>query len=144
MCKTVMINEAKELSKKNLKHMNDRHDLIIIDIEIGNEKMKALLDTGANTSYISYNCIINMKMHNMMDKRNKIKYKNTSCNMVSYGTLWHVGMHIGDMECNSKFSVIDMNADVDVVLGLNFIKQYGVIIDYKNRELYFEDFMLRF
>ena len=144
MCKTVMINEAKALSKRDLKHMNDRHDLIIIEMRINDEKVRALLDTGANTSYISYNCVLNMKMENMIDKRNKIKYKNTSCNMISYGTLWHVKMNISDIECSCKFSVIDMNAEVDMVLGLNFIKQYGVIIDYNNRELYFENFMLRF
>lgn len=104
-----------------------------INMLINNKTVTALLDTQASGSFISSrltNLLPEIQYNDMEDVRGAVKYMKYKC----------LGQGILKGKCSTvnidlKVMVI-LNLDPDIILGHDFLTQYGVILDYTSQELF--------
>ena len=114
---------------------------IILEAKIGEFPCKLLLDTGAGISYLNSKKAneLNLKIGgkaSFMDLRGELQE-----------TIYHLGENLCVAEniCQKKIELLSgnsiedflsTNGKIDGILGLNWIENYSILIDYQNLNLY--------
>lgn len=114
---------------------------IIINIKIGNQLCKFLLDSGAGISYL------NQVKANELNLKigGKASYMDISGELIE--SIYHIGENlcVDENMCQKKIELISgnsienfitMNGRLDGILGLNWIEKYSILIDFQNFSLY--------
>ncbi|CAF3952955.1 unnamed protein product [Adineta steineri] len=101
--------------------------LLYLDVIINNKCMKAMIDTGANRAFISYQALP------IFNTQQFINPKQKSASLAIFGSL-DLHVVIGDMSTSIKAYVVK-NLCVECILGMDFISKYKVIIDVDERAI---------
>ncbi|MBK7055921.1 MAG: hypothetical protein IPH52_12875 [Leptospiraceae bacterium] len=132
--------------KKNLKEfkripfvLSEGH--IILEVMIGKFPCKLLLDTGAGISYLNQKKAVELNLKiggkaSFMDLRGELQE-----------TIYHLGENLCVAEnlCQKKIELLSgisiedflsTNGKLDGILGLNWIENYSILVDYQNLNLY--------
>ena len=97
--------------------------------------VKILIDTGASSSII-YNSTINrLNLNDKVDSTYKTLLSGIGLE-VSVGRIWYTNLQMSDY--NFPVSLVVSNNDInniDIILGMNFLKACNAILDLKNMML---------
>ncbi len=106
-------------------------NLLYINGIINNIPLKMIIDTAATTSIIFKDTINKLNLHYLIDREEQICLNGIGSEL-SIGRLWYV-----EIELNKyiyPISLIASNSkilDYDMIIGINFLKTYQSIIDFK-------------
>ncbi len=114
---------------------------IILDAKIGNSPCRLLLDTGAGISYL------NQRKANELDLKIGGKASFMDLRGELQETIYHLGENlcVDENICQKKIELLSGNSiedflsddrKLDGILGLNWIENYSILIDYQNLNLY--------
>jgi hypothetical protein len=114
---------------------------ILLDAKIGNAPCRLLLDTGAGISYL------NQKKANELDLKIGGKASFMDLRGELQETIYHLGENlcVDENICQKKIELLSGNSiedflstdgKLDGILGLNWIENYSILIDYQNLNLY--------
>jgi len=111
--------------------------MLYINVEINNFKVSALVDTGAQSSFMSLNFCKKYNLMNMLDTRFSGIARGVGASRI-VGVIHAINMKIMNKIIPIKINVIENN-DVGFVLGLDNLRKYNCNIDLKKNGLVFPD-----
>ena len=102
--------------------------LLYLNVLVNNKHMKAMIDTGANRTFISFQALSTSHNRQFIDKKQKIaSLANGQTSISILGTL-DLHIVIGDMPTSIRAYVVkDLCAEC--ILGMNFISKYKALIN---------------
>ena len=119
--------------------LSDGH--IILEAKIGSFPCRLLLDTGAGISYLNQKKAVELNLKiggkaSFMDLRGELQE-----------TIYHLGENlcVDENLCQKKIELLSgisiedflsSNGKLDGILGLNWIENYSILVDYQNLNLY--------
>lgn len=109
--------------------------MLYIEVEVNKTKIKAFVDSGAQTTIMSKDCAIKCNMLDMVDPR----FAGVAMGVGQAKILGKVHLaplSIGGQFYNASFSVMDQVQGVDLLIGLDLLKRYQCNIDLKNDVLH--------
>jgi hypothetical protein len=112
--------------------MIKQNNLIYINGYINNKLLKVIIDTGASISIIPELILKNLKLDLFIDSSRKSQLIGM-CTDISIGKLWYVDLVLDNNNFPLNLTVIkNQIKDYDIILGINFLKEYQAIIDFNN------------
>ena len=143
---------------KYIKNMLTPQNLIIVNGRINKIPLRILVNTGATHNFIYKNKVVEAKIDIMIDLNLK---NNTNANV--YGTLWYyeIDIEIKKNLDRSQYTTLPINLivlednktnfrktsnstksynnDFDMIVGINFMRYYGLIINFNTNTLEFDN-----
>ena len=115
-----------------------------IQIKIGNNYYKTLIDTGAEVSVIPEDIILKENLDFLIDDRYKAKMYGIG-NSDSIGKIHYLEIEYNNYKIPISFTVLSKNNKLNnLILGMNFINNYSININFKKYQLEFENFNIPF
>jgi predicted aspartyl protease len=125
-----------------------------IRIKIGNNYYKTLIDTGAEMSVIPEIIVKNENLEYLIDDRYKSRMYGVG-NSISLGKIHYLEITFSKKKVNdseydnyeipNSFTVLpDSNGMDNIILGMDFINNYSININFKKYQLEFENFNIPF
>ena len=111
--------------------------MLYINAEINKHKIQALIDTGAQSSFMSAFLCQQCGLYNLMDKRFQGIAKGVGASPI-LGVIHAVEIKIENKIILARVNVIENN-DVGFVLGLDNLRKYNCNVDLKKNGLVFPD-----
>ena len=111
--------------------------MLFINIEINKNKIQALIDTGAQSSFISADVCQKCGLFNLMDKRFQGIAKGIGASRI-LGVIHAAEIKIENKIILARINVIENN-EVGFVLGLDNLRKYNCNVDLKKNGLVFPD-----
>lgn len=138
---SILVEENILLFDQNIPGFIIPTNLIIINVLINDVPLKALIDTGATMSVLFKNSIKKCKLDSLVDKNYKTNINgiNGFNNKLSYGKIWYLDININNYCIPCSFTILDnIDKNIDIILGIDFLSIYNINIDFKNKQLIFE------
>ena len=111
--------------------------MLYINAEINKHKIQALIDTGAQSSFMSANLCQKCGLYNLMDRRFQGIARGVGASPI-LGVIHAVEIKIENKIILARVNVIENN-DVGFVLGLDNLRKYNCNVDLKKNGLVFPD-----
>ena len=111
--------------------------MLYINMEINKHKISALIDTGAQSSFMSENMCKKCGLINLMDKRFQGIARGVGASKI-LGVIHSAEIKILDKIILARINIIENN-DVGFVLGLDNLRKHNCNIDLKKNGLVFPD-----
>ena len=111
--------------------------MLYIHVEINNHKIAALIDTGAQSSFISANFCKKCGLMNLMDKRFQGIARGVGASRI-LGVIHAAEIKILNKVILARINVIENN-EVGFVFGLDNLRKYNCNVDLKKNGLVFPD-----
>ena len=111
--------------------------MLYINMEINNHKIAALIDTGAQSSFMSADLCQKCGLMNLMDKRFQGVARGVGASRI-LGVIHAAEIKIMNKVIMAKINIIENN-DVGFVLGLDNLRKYNCNVDLKKNGLVFPD-----
>ena len=111
--------------------------MLYINAEINKHKIQALIDTGAQSSFISADLCQKCGLYNLMDRRFQGIAKGVGASAI-LGVIHAVEIKIEGKIILARVNVIENN-EVGFVLGLDNLRKYNCNVDLKKNGLVFPD-----
>ena len=111
--------------------------MLYINAEINKHKVQALIDTGAQSSFISADLCQKCGLYNLMDRRFQGIAKGVGASAI-LGVIHAVEIKIVDKIILARVNVIENN-EVGFVFGLDNLRKYNCNVDLKKNGLVFPD-----
>ncbi|CAI5449424.1 unnamed protein product [Caenorhabditis angaria] len=110
---------------------------IFIEVEINQEKLKALVDTGAQLSIISKNFAEKCRIFDQLDTRFAVQASGIGGNRAALGKILFVECLVSGNSMRSILTVVE-ELDFELIIGIDFLKAYNAMIDLKNQKIVFD------
>jgi hypothetical protein len=108
---------------------NYRSKMLHLLVEISNNLIKRLVDTGASMSIMSTTFVRELGIMHLVSSSES--YMIASCHLTqALCRISELLVRIGDVQCMMNFMVVDTNS-YDILLGLDFFIKMGVVVDVK-------------
>ena len=153
-----LITQNYNKAEKYIKNMLTLQHLIIVNGRINKIPLKILVNTASTYNFIYKNKLVEAKLDNMIDLNLKNNNMITNSNANIYGTIWYSEIDIQlrqnkeyydyitfpinlivleDNKTSTKTANINKsyNTNFDMIIGMNFIKYYGLIINFTRNTL---------
>lgn len=133
------IYQLYEFALDNIPEMLFPSNLIKINGKIDNQDIIIMIDTGATFSIISESTIEKLNLNNTIDRKMTADLNGIG-KEISTGRIWYVELLID--ENIYPLSLITANKqidDIDIILGINFLKSYNALIDFKSNRMSLND-----
>ena len=111
--------------------------MLFINVEINKHKVQALIDTGAQSSFISADTCQKCGLSNLIDKRFQGIAKGVGASRI-LGVIHAAEIKIVDKIILAKINVIENN-EIGFVFGLDNLRKYNCNVDLKKNGLVFPD-----
>ena len=111
--------------------------MLYINVEVNKLKTQALIDTGAQSSFMSANLCQKCGLFNLMDKRFQGIARGVGASRI-LGVIHAAEIKILNKVILARVNVIE-NTDVGFVLGLDNLRKYNCNVDLKKNGLVFPD-----
>ena len=111
--------------------------MLFINIEINNKKVNALVDTGAQSSFMSADLCRKCNLMNMVDKRFQGIARGVGSSKI-LGVIHAAQIKIMNKVIMLKINIIENN-EIGFVLGLDNLRKYNCNVDLKKNGLVFPD-----
>ena len=109
----------------------------MVPVRIHGRKYRALIDSGATRSFISPACITETGMKTQ--KNNTFLELGDGSKVLSKFEAMDVLVVIAGRTFKIDFTVLDLLHNVDIVLGISWLKQYNPLVDWSTGNLYILD-----
>ena len=137
--KKLIYNACYEMAITNIPEMTITSEIIILNGFINNKPLRILVDTGASVSLIFSNVIDKLNLSDFVDTRKKKQLTGIGTGN-TIGNLWYIELTLEDMNFPISLTVSDSNIEqFDIILGINFLRSYNAVIDFKNKILRLND-----
>jgi hypothetical protein len=144
-----ILEENYKLGYENIPEMYLPSDLIFLNGKINNIPVKILFDTGAGINTIKKSVVEKAGLDYLIDKKSQVNIVGVNSVKKSYGEIWYTEMELQLNKLNTQssyatigvtFSVIsgdnsDSDSNIDIILGIKFMKSYGTVIDFSSRTI---------
>jgi len=111
--------------------------MLFINIEINNKKVNALVDTGAQSSFMSADLCRKCNLMSMVDKRFQGIARGVGSSRI-LGVIHSAQIKIMNKVIMLKINIIENN-EIGFVLGLDNLRKYNCNVDLKKNRLVFPD-----
>lgn len=111
--------------------------MLFINIEMNNKKVNALVDTGAQSSFMSVDLCRKCNLMNMVDKRFQGIARGVGASKI-IGVIHAAQIKIMNKVIMLKINIIENN-EIGFVLGLDNLRKYNCNVDLKKNGLVFPD-----
>ena len=116
--------------------INDVSKLIIVDVELHGQQLRAALDTGADCSIMSKDTAEQLGI--FLNHQNQVKITGVNGEPVSViGVTDSIPVSFQNSHAELKFHVTNLSA-VDILLGYDWACQTNPIIDWTNKSIHFK------
>lgn len=133
------IYQLYEFALDNIPEMLFPSNLIKINGKINNQNIIIMIDTGASFSIISESTIERLNLNNVIDRKMTADLNGIGRD-ISTGRIWYVELLINDNIYPLSLIASSMITDnIDIILGINFLKSYNALIDFKNNKISLND-----
>ena len=106
-----------------------------IQIKVGHLNCSALCDSGADINVIREQLIRNVACRKLLSDKKFISAVDTEQITILYKV--YLPVYIVGHKLNVKFYVVS-NLYPNVILGLDFLKNHNITLDFQNKKLYFD------
>ena len=111
--------------------------LLVVPVRIHGCEYRALIDSGATRSFISPACITETRMKTR--KKNTFLELGTRAKVLSKFEAMDIPVVIAGRTFKIDFTVSDLLHNVDIVLGITWLKQHNPLVDWSTGNLYILD-----
>ena len=111
--------------------------LLVVPVRIQGREYRALIDSGATHSFISPACITETRMKTR--KNNTFLELGNGSKVLSKFEAMDIPVVIAGRTFKIDFTVSDLLHNVDIVLGITWLKQHNPLVDWSTGNLYILD-----
>lgn len=130
-----LIKISYEMAIDNIPELLVPSSKIILNGHINDCSVRILVDTGAANSVIFANTVDHIELERLIDKKQDIEINGFGTSK-ALGILWYIELELNETLFPLSLIVTDnINIDIDMILGINFLQAYNAQIDFKNRKL---------
>lgn len=120
---------------ENLVSMTVGNYSIIVDMKFEDKTITCMFDTGAQMNVITTTTIEHLKLHDYVDNERASVISGAVGRAKTYGYIPYLPLSLGERACPTNFTVIDAEHPFDCIIGILFMRHYGVVIDFDKSTL---------
>lgn len=104
---------------------------IYVDFECKGKRIKCLFDTGAQSNIMSTKLVSELNIEDHVDTTTKTEFRGVGGNPeTTNGFIPYLQLEFGNYTFPTCFEVIKANMPYDCIIGILFMRTYGVCIDF--------------
>ena len=117
----------------------DWQSLLEVDLQVGQKELRALIDSGADRSYIAQHAIHTTGLKTYTAGRNlQLTLGDGSTTTVQHLVTRNTTLRINDLRCTVNLQVIPMS-QFDLILGMDWLNRFRPKIDWETKEVSIKD-----